>query len=443
MAEKKIAALEDYGSTPVPEGKGKGWFGIGIVMWGVAVCLPAFLIAGLVAGPAKLGTAIGAFLVSSLILGLIAILTGIIGAQTRLSTGLTIRFTFGKYGAYVLQMVLFFASWGWFGVQLGFMAEGFGNGGLALVFGSAVPIWVIKVAGGILMTLTAMVGFKAIEKLTLVAIPLLLILIIATISSVYGDGVTIASAANTTAEGAMPFGVAVSVIVGSFIVGALIAPDITRYAKSKKAGGFGMAFGMVIGFPLVLILGGIMVKGSGGEFDFSRIMLSNNSGFWAFLAVVTIILAAWTTNDNNLYSGALSINAMFPKIDKWVITVISGGVGIIFALVGINTSGGFQTFLGILTIVIPPAAGVLILDYFIFKSDENKGYNPSEIDAVPNIRFIPCIAWILGSGFGFIIQYTSLTFTTVTALDTMIIGAAFYFVIMLVTKNKITLTQNA
>jgi cytosine permease len=442
MAEKKIAALEDYGSTPVPEGKGKGWLGIGIVMWGVAVCLPAFLIAGLVAGPAKLGTAIGAFLVSSLILGLIAILTGIIGAQTRLSTGLTIRFTFGKYGAYVLQMVLFFASWGWFGVQLGFMAEGFGNGGLALVFGSAVPIWTIKVVGGILMTLTAMVGFKAIEKLTFVAIPLLLILIIATISSVYGDGVTLASVANTTAEGAMPFGVAVSVIVGSFIVGALIAPDITRYAKSKKAGGFGMAFGMVIGFPLVLILGGIMVKGSGGEFDFSRIMISHNSGFWAFLAVVTIILAAWTTNDNNLYSGALSINAMFPKINKWVITVISGVIGIIFALVGINTSGGFQTFLGILTIVIPPAAGVLILDYFIFKSDDNKGYKPSEIDTVPNFRFIPCIAWILGSGFGFIIQYTSLTFTTVTALDTMIIGAAFYFIIMLVTKHKITIKQD-
>ncbi|NQT57427.1 MAG: cytosine permease [Bacteroidetes bacterium] len=443
MVEKKIAVLEDYGSTPVPEGQGKGWFGVGIVMWGVAVCLPAFLIAGLIAGPATLGTAIGAFLTSSLILGFIAILTGIIGAKTRLSTGLTIRFTFGKYGAYILQMVLFFASWGWFGVQLGFMAEGFGNGGLALVFGTAVPIWTIKVVGGILMTLTAMVGFKAIEKLTFVAIPLLLILIIATISSVYGNGVTIASVANTTAEGAMPFGVAVSVIVGSFIVGALIAPDITRYAKSKKAGGFGMAFGMVIGFPLVLILGGIMVKGSGGEFDFSRIMLSNNTGFWSFLAVVTIILAAWTTNDNNLYSGALSINAMFPKINKWVITVISGVVGIIFALIGINTSGGFQTFLGILTIVMPPAAGVLILDYFLFKNEENKGYNPTEISNVPNFRIFPCIAWIFGSGFGFIIKYTSLTFTTVTALDTMLIGAVFYFVIMIATKNKITIKQDA
>jgi len=196
VSEKVQSILEDYGSTPVPEGEGKGWFGIGIVMWGVAVCLPAFLIAGLVAGPARLGTAVGAFIVSSLILGFISVLTGIIGAKTRLSTGLTLRFTFGTYGAYLLQMVLFFASWGWFGVQLGFMAEGFGNGGLALVFGGAVPIWLIKIVGGILMTLTAMVGFKAIEKLTIVAIPLLLIVIIATIISVYGDGVTLGSVAN-------------------------------------------------------------------------------------------------------------------------------------------------------------------------------------------------------------------------------------------------------
>lgn len=443
MSEKVQSILEDYGSTPVPEGEGKGWFGIGIVMWGVAVCLPAFLIAGLVAGPARLGTAVGAFIVSSLILGFIAVLTGIIGAKTRLSTGLTLRFTFGTYGAYLLQMVLFFASWGWFGVQLGFMAEGFGNGGLALVFGGAVPIWLIKIVGGLLMTLTAMVGFKAIEKLTMVAIPLLLIVIIATIFSVYGDGVTLGSVANVTAEGAMPFGVAVSVIVGSFILGALIAPDITRYAKNRKAGGYGMAFGMIIGFPLVLILGGIMVKGSGGEFDFSRIMLANNSGFWAFLAVITIILAAWTTNDNNLYSGALSINSMFPKFSKWSITLVSGVVGIVLALLGINTSAGFQGFLGILAIVLPPAAGVLILDFFLFKNAENLGYDPEKIAQAANLRVLPILAWVLGSAAGFIIQYTSLVFTSVTALDTMIIGGVIYFIFRLFAKRQAAAAQKA
>lgn len=437
MEENKKPLLEDYGSSPVPEGEGKGWFGIGIVYWGIAVCLPAFLIAGMIAGPAKLGTAIGAFVVGSIVLGVIAILTGIIGGQTKLSTGLSARFTFGRYGANVLQLVLFFGAWGWFGVQLGFMASGFGNGGLAFVFNGAIPNWLIIIVGGILMTSTAMYGFKAIEKLTFVAIPLLLTVIIATIVSVYGDGVTLKSVASVTAEGAMPFGVAVSVIIGSFIVGALIAPDITRYSKSKKASGWGMAFGMLLGFPLVLILGGIMVKGAGGEFDFSRVMLSNDSGFWVVLAVITIVLAAWTTNDNNLYSGALSLNAMFPKLKKWMITIASGAVGTILALLGINTAAGFQTFLGYLMILIPPATGVIIFDYYFFRGDPNRNFDPNDLDNVPNFRALPFIAWMVASGFGFLVQYTSLKFTSVVALDTMIVAAVLYVIMMLVSRHKL------
>ena len=439
MAEMKKSLLEDYGAKPVPESEGKGWFGIGIVYWGIAVCLPAFLIAGMIAGPARLGTAIGAFIVGSVVLGAIAILTGMVGGQTKLSTGLSARFTFGTIGANILQIVLFFGAWGWFGVQLGFMATGFGNGGLAFVFNGAMPGWLIIIIGGILMTLTAMYGFKAIEKLTLIAIPLLLVVIIATIATVYGDGVTLRSVANVTGEGAMPFGVAVSVVIGSFIVGGLIAPDITRYSKGKKAAGWGMAFGMLLGFPVVLILGGIMVKGAGGEFDFSRVMLSNPSGFWVVLAVITIILAAWTTNDNNLYSGALSLNAMFPKLKKWMITIVSGAVGTILALLGINTGAGFQTFLGFLMILIPPAAGVVILDFYFFRGEANRGFEPSKLDSVPKFRALPFIAWMVGSAFGFVIQYTPMQFTSVVALDTIIVGAVVYFIIMVASKHKISL----
>ena len=434
--EEKQNLLEDYGSKPVPEGKGKNWFEIGIVYWGSAICLPAFLVAGLIAGPSKLGTAIGAFVVGAVVLGAISILVGVVGAQTRLSTGMSARFTFGKYGANVLQILLFLGLWGWFGVQLGFMVAGLGNGGLAFALGGAVPIWLLKVIGGILMTLTAMFGFKAIEKLSLVAIPLLLIIIIATIASVFSGDQSLAVAASQTGEGAMPLGAAISVVIGTYIVGALIAPDITRYAKSKAAGAGGMFFGMLIGFPVVLILGAIMVKGAGGEIDFSRVMLANNTGFWSFLAVVAIILAAWTTNDNNLYSGALSINAMFPKLNKWVITVISGVVGTILALLGINTAGGFQTFLGIVAILIPPAASIMIIDYYFFKSKANCSFDPEKIDEAKNFRAIPFVAWIIGSAFGFIVQYTAVRLTSITALDTIIVAGVVYTIIMLIAGKK-------
>ena len=53
-----------------------------------------------------------------------------------------------------------------------------------------------------------------------------------------------------------------------------------------------IAIPLLLGFPVVLILAGIMVKGTGGEMYFSKVMLTNNSGFWGFLAIITIILAA-------------------------------------------------------------------------------------------------------------------------------------------------------
>jgi cytosine permease len=443
MAEKEKSALEDYGAAPVPDEQRKGWFGIGIVYWGIAVCLPAFLVSGLIAGPARLGTSALAFILGAAVLGVVSVLTGILGSQTRFSTALSSRYTFGKYGAYILQVVLFFAAWGWFGVQLGFMAEGLGGGGLAFVAGGSVPVWVFKVIGGILMTLTAMFGFKAIEKLSIIAIPLLVITLLGTIFSTYRGDTSLAEVAGITAEGAMPFGVAVSVVIGSFILGALIAPDITRYAKGKKAAGIGMGFGMFIGFPAVMILAAVMVKGAGGEVDFSKVMLSNSSVFWVILAVIAIVLAAWTTNDNNLYSGALSLNAMFPKVKKWIITLISGVVGLVLALLGINTAGGFQTFLGFLAIFIPPAAAVMIVDYYFFKNEKNRAYESSKLDEIPNFRALPFIVWIVGIGFGFIVQYTPARITTITALDTIIFAGVIYAVVMLIAKPRISAKQAA
>ena len=304
------------------------------------------------------------------------------------------------------------------------------------MLGGTVPIWLMKVIGGILMTITAMFGFKAIEKLSVVAIPLLLVIIIATIASVFSGDQSLAEVAAQSSDAAMPLGAAISIVISTYTVGALIAPDITRYAKSRSAGGWGMVFGMLIGFPVVLILGAIMVKGAGGEIDFSKVMLANNSGFWAFLAVVAIILAAWTTNDNNLYSGALSLNAMFPKLNKWVITVISGVVGTVLALLGINTAAGFQAFLGIIAILIPPAASIMIIDYYFFKGKANCNFDSDKIDESANFRVLPFVAWIIGSAFGFIVQYTPVRLTSITALDTIIVAGIVYFIIMLATGKK-------
>ena len=436
METEKKALFEDYGSAPVPKGQTKGWFGIGIVYWGIAVCLPAFLLSGMIGAPLTLGSAALVYILGSAVLALVAVLSGIIGAHTGLSTGISITYTFGTRGAYVLQLVLFFASWGWFGVQLGFMATGLGDGGLSYALGGAVPGWILQVVGGILMIISAMIGFKAIEKISTLAMPFLLIVLLTTIFRQYSGDVKFSEVAFQSSPNALPIGLAISIVISSFILGALIAPDITRYAKNTKAAGVGMGFGMLIGFPVVLILAAIMVKGAGGEPDFSKVMLANKNILWSILAVFTITLAAWTTNHTNLYSGALSLNAMFPKVNKGIITIISGVVGTLLALAGINTSAGFQTFLSILAIVLPPAAAVMLVDFYFFRGKFSNSYKPEDMAKIPKVRALPLIAWALGSAMGFIVQYTALRLTTITAIDTMIISAVVYFIISTAAKKQ-------
>jgi cytosine permease len=282
-----------------------------------------------------------------------------------------------------------------------------------------------------------MMGFKALEKLSLLAIPLLLVTLGATTISIYGGETTLAEVATQSAAGAMPFGVAVSVVISSFVLGALIAPDVTRYARSKSDAGGGMAFGMMIGFPVVMTLAAVMVKGAGGEPDFSRVMLANNAGIWVLIAIVTIILAAWTTNDNNLYSGALSLNAMFPSLKKWQITLASGVVGTVLALVGINTSGGFQAFLGIIAIVIPPAAAVMLVDFYFYRGEGNRAYAPERSADVSAVRALPLACWVVASAAGFVIQYTPVRLTSITAVDTILIAAVLYFVAAAIGRKQI------
>jgi cytosine permease len=432
----KPRALEDYGTTPVPESEGKSWFTVGIVFWGVAFCLPAFLITSFVASSVRLGTAIGAFVIGVLILTAITAATGLLGAHTRQSFGMSARYTFGKWGALIIQIAMFFAMWGWFGVQLGFFVAGLGDGGLVFAFSAVgaggIPPWLLMVIGGALMTTTAVFGFKAIERLTVVAIPLLLIIVIATIVRSY-QGVSFAEVAARTGEGAMPFGAAISIVVSSFAVGALAGPDLARYSKNKGHAAGGMIFGMGAGFFVVLVLAAIMIKGA-GEMDFSKVMLRQPNAFWLILAVITILLAAWTTNDNNLYQGSLALNAVLTMIPKWVLTLIGGVVGTIFALIGINTAGGFTTFLGIIAVVIPPAGAVMAVDYLLFRGE---GYRSEDYKKVPAIRVESVISWALGSAFGFLTNFNVFRFTGIIVLDSFIIAAVVHVIISLILRRKL------
>lgn len=430
MAEKKIdVVLEDYGTKPVPAEKTRNWFEMGIVIWGVAVCIPAFMIGGLIGGASPLGAAIVIIMIGALILTVLSLATGNVGARTRLSIGMSAKFTFGQYGNILMAILLFIGAFGWFGVQL----EVFGQ---AIGAAIALPRWLIIIVGGALMTLTAMYGFRAIERLTLFVIPILLVLLVVTLVKAYA-GITLAEVFAKAPAQAMPFGILVSIVAGGYAVGAVIQPDITRYSKGHGHASVAMVFGMFIGFPLVLIMAAFLVAAS-GESQFATVMLAYNIGAWRVFAIVVIVFATWTTNDNNLYSAALSSNAIFPKMKKWQLTVIGGALGTLLALFGIL--GQLTNWIMILGVTVPPIGAVMAIDFLLFKSEV---YTYDKIESLPAMRIVAYLSWAAGTLVGFLTFFKVFTFTTAPALDSIIVAAVVHFVLMLIAGNKVAVPKKA
>ena len=111
------------------------------------------------------------------------------------------------------------------------------------------------------------------------------------------------------------------------------------------------------------------------------------------IAAIVLILAQWTTNDNNLYSSVLglsnAINGRFPYV-RWKLTLIVGLVSTVISAIGVQKY--YMNFLTILTSTIPAVAGVIASDFFILNK---KGYDFGLIrdNKLPNWKWNAMIAW--------------------------------------------------
>jgi len=216
---------------------------------------------------------------------------------------------------------------------------------------------------GTLMMLTAVFGFKYLKVLNYVAVPCKVFLI------VYGlivsfQGRTFATITSYQPETRLDFVVAVGLCIGFFSVGGVISPDYSRFAKTRKDAIVGSVLGLLPAALMLMAVGSILAIFQ-GTYDIVEIFAKMGQ---PALALAILIIATWTTNVMNAYSSGLAINQLmhWPEQRRAWSTVIAGILGTILGAAGIL--GQFMSFLMILTVTIPPVAGVIISDYWISKS---------------------------------------------------------------------------
>ena len=124
----------------------------------------------------------------------VALMTMTIGATSRLSTYMLVQFPFGRLGGRIVSFLLSITLFGWFGVTLMLFAQACRQTVIE-IFGVDWQLASFTLAGSVLMVGTTIFGFRAIERLARVAVPLLAVLLIVGVYQVLTDSSLLESAA--------------------------------------------------------------------------------------------------------------------------------------------------------------------------------------------------------------------------------------------------------
>lgn len=384
---------QDYIYTPVPQNKRYGW----IKMFFVWLCW------NVVVGDLATGTALGSSLnfrdalialsIGDLVLIVMMICTVYIGSKTGLAAMSLVRFSVGRVGTYVFSAVICFTSVGWFATQLGFFGQ---------IWSQYIPLSVpvLAVIGGIMMASTAIKGFSGMEKLSsLAAIPLLLFIVLALVNCLRLIGLDTLFTYQPASSQIGTIAAGITTTIGSWAAGTATVPDCGRFAKTDIVKiSIVWISGLFFGHFL-LPIAGIAAALHLDTWDFGVIsdyigVLATGSGL---VGAVLITLAAWTTNQQNLYSASNAACNIIEVKKKAPITIVLAVIAIALGFCGVVDY--FVPFMNWLGIVVPPMAAIMIADYLVlplFGVKHDYNYNDISFSNLPMIKWPSMLAWASG-----------------------------------------------
>ena len=301
--------------------------------------------------------------------------------------------------------------------------------------GVSIPVWISSVVWGVIMLLTACFRFSGLKWLNKIAVPLLgIVLIYALIYNlVSGNG-----SALIGYEPSAPIGLisGISLTVGSFVVAAAISGDYCRFAKNRKDVVKSSVLGVLPAGLVVLMLGGILAICT-GSYDISVFLSA--SGL-PLIGLIALVLATWTTNVSNAYSGGLALSVLLGQDEEKsrITTAVSGLIGTILAAAGILNS--IQGFLSLLSAIVPAVMGVMIADYWLLrkgnvaKFEIRRGFYAPGIIAFAVGAFIACMT---GGTFASIPALSSLNFPFfIGSVNGIVVALVLYVIIEKAVEKK-------
>ena len=195
-------------------------------------------------------------------------------------------------------------------------------------------------------------------------------------------------------------------VVASFALGGVISGDYCRFAKNRGDVVKSSIVGVIPAGLFMLLIGALMSIVT-GQYDISAILSSLGV---PFLGLIALVLATWTTNVTNAYSGGLALSNLlgYDESKFKITTAVAGGIGTLLAAFGLLNA--FQGFLSLMSALIPPLAGVIIAAYWIVGKGKKENFKEVEGFSAAGV-----ISFIVGALFACVTGGTFASFPALVA----------------------------
>ncbi|WP_371480541.1 cytosine permease [Kitasatospora sp. NBC_00315] len=168
-----------------------------------------------------------------------------------------------------------------------------------------------------------------------------------------------------------------------------LAADYTRHSRTPSASFWGTFSGYTLAQVWCYVLGLIALLQSGGD---TEKIFSSFTGVWAGWAFLLVLVLRETDQSfANVYSTAMSIHNLFPRVDRRLLT---GGIGLLITVLALQIkqfTDTYNNFLYLIGSVFVPLFAVLAVDYFLGAG--RRGWNLSERAPSRPLMLLP---WALG-----------------------------------------------
>lgn len=408
--------LNDHALQPVPREHRQSLTQLIVVQAGWNISVSSFLVGGVVGAGLSFWTGVLAILLGNLVLVCVSTAIGLAGCRTGLTSYLISRVVFGVKGSVLVSLMLGVIAMGFIGVLM----DTWGQAVHQLI--PEIPAWGFVLAFAIAITSTSIFGFKGLARYSAIAVPIEVAIALFAVYKIgtLGDGFTEVMEHQPTIP--ITFGVAVGAVIATWVTGAALVSDITRYAARPRDVLISNLAGFVIGagvFETIAMISAMKMDQS------NFVLVMSGLGLLAPAAVM-LFLALWNTADNNLYSASLAFtnasNILGVKVLKpvWTLIAIVLAVGIAFS----GASTRFLEFLQIIAIVVPPFAGVLVAHMSV---NARRQSGAAALAAAPSFRWTAVAAWLAGA-----LISRELEFLLNDAIEGLVLGVVIYLALSLI-----------